>query len=69
MSGRLATILALALIAPGGATLAGCRTDDALEHDAEQSGKRLDRAAGSADEKAGRAAEDAVDAVDDDDGR
>lgn len=66
---RIATILTTLLLALSGAAATGCGTDDAIERDAKSAGKEADKAAGNTDEKAGQAAEDVVDEVDDDDSK
>lgn len=69
MKRSLTTVLAALLIVPGAAALSGCGTDDAVEKDLEEAGQRLDEELGTTDEQAGDAANDAVDALDDNDGK
>jgi hypothetical protein len=69
MNRMLSTLLTAALLVPGAGALTGCASDDAVRKDAKEAGRNLDDAAGKTDEKVGDAAEDAVDAVDDDDGK
>ena len=72
MTRRLTALLAAALLGLSGAA-AGCSTDDAVEKDAKNAARDADKAAGNQDEKVARetkrAGDDAVDAVDDDDGK
>ena len=63
------TLLAALLIVPGAAALAGCESDDAAKKDLEDAGQKLDKELGNNDEKVGKAGEDAVDKVDDNDGK
>lgn len=69
MNRKLTTLLAALLVTPGAAALAGCESDEAAKKDLEDAGRKLDDAAGKTDEKVGKGAEDAVDAIDDDDGK
>ena len=69
MKKPLTTLLAALLIVPGAAALAGCESDDAVEKDLNEAGEKLDKELGKNDEKAGNAAEDAVDELDDNDGK
>lgn len=69
MKRSLTTLLAALLIVPGAAALAGCESDDAVEKDLNEAGEKLDKELGTTDEEVGKAGEDAVDAVDDDDGK
>lgn len=69
MKRSLTTLAAALLIVPGAAALAGCESDEAVEKDLDEAGETLDRELGKNDEKAGNAAEDAVDALDDNDGK
>ncbi len=66
---RLGALVAALLITPGAVALSGCESDDAAKRDAEKAGEKLDKELGNSDEKAKQAGEDAVDAVDDNDGQ
>ena len=70
---RIRTLLVVAVLALAGATAGGCSTDDAARNDAEDAAKDADKAAGNNDEKVAKeskeAGNDAVDAIDDDDGK
>lgn len=69
MKKSLTTVLAALMIVPGAVALSGCESDDAVEKDLNEAGEKLDKELGNTDEKAGNAAEDAVDEVDDNDGK
>ena len=69
MNRSLTSLVAALLIVPGAGALAGCNSDDAIEKDLNNAGEKLDKELGNNDEKVGKAGEDAVDAVDDNDGK
>jgi hypothetical protein len=63
MSGLRARLMLLAASAALAGGLPACGTDDAVERDTEDARQEIDKDAGSADEKAKDAAEDAGDEV------
>jgi hypothetical protein len=58
---RLPALAAAAMLA---AAAPGCATDDAVKKDANQAGKKADKAAGNTDEKAKKDAKKAAEDVD-----